>query len=151
MTPSQNPNPDTKVNGEVRLDFAFELRARYEAPRLQHTPKGQFRYQDLVSGAVRGARLNAKVYPNSGGQYDTVRADQVRDVDAHFILNAENGERLYVEHFGYRAPAGYYRAIAFLDADTQGAYDWVNDTTFVVTAHESPDEREVVFTYYVSN
>jgi len=151
MNPSQNPIPDTKVNGDVRLDFAFELRARYETPRLQHTPKGHFRYQDLVSGAVTGARLTAKVYPNSGGQYDTVRVDQVREVDAHFILNAENGERLYVEHFGYRASAGYYRVIAFLDADTKGAYDWVNDTTFVVTAQESPDEREVVFTYYVAN
>jgi hypothetical protein len=148
---SENPIPDTKVLGDIRLDFAFELRARYEAARLQHTPKGQFRYQDIVSGAVTGGRLKAKVYPNSGGQYDTVRPDQVRDVDAHFILNAENGERLYVEHFGYRASGGYYRAIAFLDADTKGAYDWVNDTTFVVTAQESPDEHEVLFTYYVAN
>ncbi len=56
-----------------------------------------------------------------------------------------------MEHFGYRASPGYYRAIAFLDADTKGAYDWVNDTTFVVTAQESQDEREVVFTYYVAN
>jgi hypothetical protein len=148
---TENQNLDTKVIGDLRLDFAFELRARYDAPRLHHTPKGQFRYQDIVSGALTGPRLNAKVYPNSGGQYDTVRADRVRDVDAHFILNAQNGERLYVEHFGYRASAGYYRAIAFLDADTKGAYDWVNDTTFVVTALESAEEHEVVFTYYVAN
>jgi Protein of unknown function (DUF3237) len=144
-------NAEDKALGPVRLDFAFELRARYEAPRLQHTPKGHFRYQDLKSGDVSGARIKATVYPNSGGQYDTVRADQVREVDAHFILNAENGERLYVEHFGYRAPDGYYRVIALVDADTQGRYDWVNDTTFVVTAKESPDECEVLFTYYVAN
>lgn len=142
---------DSKIPGAVRLDYAFRLRARYEPPRLEATPKGQFRYQDIVSGEAKGHRLNATVYANSGGQYDTVRADRVRDLDAHFILVAENGERLYVEHFGYRRPDGYYRAIAYLDADTRGAYDWVNDTTFVVTADESPDQREVVFTYYVAD
>jgi hypothetical protein len=151
MNPSQSAGTDTSEVGEVRLDYAFQLHARYEAPRLQRTPKGDFRYQDLVSGEVTGARLKASVYPNSGGQYDTVRSDRVRDVDAHFILNAANGERLYVEHFGFRTPEGYYRAIAYLDADAKGAHDWVNDTTFVVTARESPDEREVVFTYYVAD
>ena len=32
---------------------------------------------------------------------------------------------------------------AYIDADTKGAYDWLNDTTFVVTAKESAGEREV--------
>jgi hypothetical protein len=151
MDQASNPAIDTREIGEVRLDYAFQLRARYEAPRTERTPKGDFRYQDLVSGEVRGARLKAKVYPNSGGQYDIVRIDRVRDVDAHFILAAENGERIYVEHFGYRRPDGYYRVIAYVDANTKGAYDWLNDTTFVVTAEESPDQLQVIFTYYVAN
>jgi hypothetical protein len=80
-----------------------------------------------------------------------LRPDRVRDVDSHFILKAENGEWIYVEHVGYRRQDGYYRAIAYIDADTKGAYDWLNNTTFVVTAKESADEREVVFYYYLAN
>ena len=145
------PKTDTKTPGEVRLEYAFALRARFDPPHSSHTPKGDFRYQDITSGEVKGERLNAQVEPDSGGQYDTVRADRVRDVDAHFMLKAENGEWIYVEHAGYRRPDGYYRAIAYIDADTKGAYDWLNNTTFVVTAKESADEREVVFYYYVAN
>jgi len=145
------PKTDTKVRGEVKLEYAFQLRARYDAPMTSATPKGSFRYQDITSGDVRGERLKATVYPDSGGQYDTVRDDGIRDVDAHFMLKAENGEWIYMEHVGYRRTDGYYRAIAYVDADTQGKYDWLNNSTFVVTAQESPDQREVVFSYYLAN
>jgi Protein of unknown function (DUF3237) len=145
------PKTDTKVLGKVELEYAFQLRARFDAPHVSKTPKGDFRYQDITSGDVRGERLTATVYADSGGQYDTVRPDRVRDVDAHFILKAENGEWIYVEHVGYRRQDGYYRAIAYIDADTKGAHDWLNNTTFVVTAKESADEREVVFYYYLAN
>jgi hypothetical protein len=145
------PKTDTKVLGKVELEYAFQLRARFDPPHVSKTPKGDFRYQDITSGDVRGERLTAAVYPDSGGQYDTVRPDRVRDVDSHFMLKAENGEWIYVEHVGYRRQDGYYRAIAYIDADTKGAYDWLNNTTFVVTAKESADEREVVFYYYLAN
>jgi hypothetical protein len=145
------PKTDTKVLGKIELEYAFQLRARFDAPHVSKTPKGDFRYQDITSGDVRGERLTATVYADSGGQYDTLRPDRVRDVDAHFILKAENGEWIYVEHVGYRRQDGYYRAIAYIDADTKGAHDWLNNTTFVVTAKESADEREVVFYYYLAN
>ena len=145
------PKTDTKVLGKVELEYAFQLRARFDAPHVSKTPKGDFRYQDITSGDVRGERLTATVYADSGGQYDTLRPDRVRDVDAHFILKAENGEWIYVEHVGYRRQDGYYRAIAYIDADTKGTHDWLNNTTFVVTAKESADEREVVFYYYLAN
>jgi hypothetical protein len=145
------PETHSKIMGEVKLDYAFQLHARYDPARVSHTPKGDFRYQDIASGEVRGERLNASVYPDSGGQYDTVRADRIRDVDAHFILKADNGEWIYVEHVGYRRPDGYYRAIAYVDADTKGTYDWLNNTTFVVAATESPDQRAVIFYYYIAN
>jgi hypothetical protein len=82
------PKTDTKVLGKVELEYAFQLRARFDAPHVSKTPKGDFRYQDINSGDVRGERLTAAVYADSGGQYDTVRPDRVRDVDAHFILKA---------------------------------------------------------------
>jgi len=67
------------------------------------------------------------------------------------MLKAENGDYIYVEHVGYHRPDGYYRVIAYIDAPTDGPYDWLNGTTFVVTATESSDLRDVVFSYYVAN
>ena len=145
------PKTDTRILGKIELEYAFKLTARYDPPHESHTPRGTFRYQDIVSGEASGARISASVYPDSGGQYDTVRADRVRDVDAHFMLKADNGEWLYMEHVGYRRTDGYYRAIAYIETDLKGAYEWMNNTTFVVTAKESTDQREVVFYYYAAN
>jgi hypothetical protein len=145
------PKTDTKILGTIELEYAFKLTAHYDPPQESHTPRGTFRYQDIVSGEVSGARITASVYPDSGGQYDTVRSDRVRDVDAHFMVKADNGEWLYIEHVGYRRTDGYYRAIAYIEADLKGAYEWMNNTTFVVTAKESADQREVAFYYYIAN
>jgi hypothetical protein len=145
------PKTDTKILGTIELEYAFKLTAHYDPPQESHTPRGAFRYQDIVSGDVSGARITATVYPDSGGQYDTVRSDRVRDVDAHFMVKADNGEWLYMEHVGYRRTDGYYRAIAYIETDLKGAYEWMNNTTFVVTAKESADQREVVFYYYIAN
>jgi hypothetical protein len=145
------PKTDTKIVGKIELEYAFKLAAHYDPPQQSHTPRGTFRYQDIVSGEVSGERVNGTVYPDSGGQYDTVRGDRIRDVDAHFMVKADNGEWLYMEHVGYRRPDGYYRAIAYIETDLTGAYEWMNNTTFVVTAKESADQREVVFYYYIAN
>ena len=67
------------------------------------------------------------------------------------MLKTDNGEWIYMEHVGYRRVDGYYRAIAYVEADTKGTHDWLNNTTFVVTAQESADQREVVFHYFVAN
>jgi Protein of unknown function (DUF3237) len=145
------PKTDTRILGKIQLEYAFKLTARYDPPQQSATPRGIFRYQDIVSGEVTGERITASVYPDSGGQYDTLRGDQVRDVDAHFMLKCDNGEWIYVEHVGYRRTDGYYRAIAYIETDLKGKYEWMNNTTFVVTAKESADQREVVFYYYVAN
>jgi hypothetical protein len=145
------PKTDTKIVGKIELEYAFKLAAHYDPPQQSHTPRGTFRYQDIVSGEVSGERVNGTVYPDSGGQYDTVRGDRIRDVDAHFMVKADNGEWLYMEHVGYRRPDGYYRAIAYIETDLTGAYEWMNNTTFVVTAKESADQREVIFYYYIAN
>ena len=145
------PQTDTRILNKIELEYAFKLTAHYDPPQESHTPRGTFRYQDIVSGEVSGARITATVYPDSGGQYDTVRSDRVRDVDAHFMVKADNGEWLYMEHVGYRRTDGYYRAIAYIETDLKGKYEWMNNTTFVVTAKESADQREVVFHYYIAN
>ena len=145
------PKTDTKVNGKVRLDYAFQLKAQYDPLQLYRTTRGGRVHQGVTGGGIDSPRLKATVLPDSGGQYDTVQDGKVREINAHFMLHADNGEWLQVSHTGFRRPDGYYRAFATFDADAKGAYDWLNNTTFMVTAEESPDLREVTFTYYVAN
>ena len=43
------------------------------------------------------------------------------------------------------------RISATVYPDSGGQYEWMNNTTFVVSAKESADQREVVFYYYIAN
>ena len=145
------PKSNTKIKGEVHLEYAFQLKATYDPPTLSPTTRNGRFYQNITGGEIKSDRLNATVYPDRGGQYDTMQTGDVRDINAHFMLRADNGEWIYVEHAGIHRPDGYYRVIAYIEADTKGAHDWLNNTTFVVTAEESSDLRNVTFTYYIAN
>ncbi len=142
---------DIDAQSEVNLDYAFQLKAQYAPGRTAPTSRGGFFYQDIQSGTIDCPRLKASVYANSGGQYDSIQRGHVRMINAHFMVRASNGEWLYFEHAGFCRPDGYYRVIAYIDADKKGAYNWMNNTSFVVTAEQSADMREVVFTYYIAN
>ena len=96
------PKTDTKVLGKVSLVYAFTLTARYDPPQESRTPRGTFRYRDIVSGELSGEQVKATVYPDSGGQYDTVRADLPRVLvqNRHPSLAIEACEEL--QNFGLR-------------------------------------------------
>jgi hypothetical protein len=55
------PKTDTRILGKVQLEYAFKLTAHYDPPQESHTPRGTFRYQDIVSGELSGERVTATV------------------------------------------------------------------------------------------
>jgi hypothetical protein len=144
------PPITTKGNiGAVSLDYAFKIEAEFDPRRQTRTPRGGRLFQPITGGVISGPRLNGKVYPDSGGELDFVRPDRVEDINARFMLNADNGEWIYVEHSGYhRQGDGYYRVAAFFDAEGSGNYAWLNDTIVIATAQLASDGRRAVFTYY---
>lgn len=135
--------------GAIPLDYAFQLTARFDPRQIEQTASGGRIYRAIVGGEVRGPRLNANVYADSGGDYGVVRAvDGVEDIHSRFMVRDANGEWLYFEHVGYLRPDGYHRIQAFFDADMTGPYAWLNDAVMLGLGKESEDGREVVFTYY---
>ncbi len=67
------PKTDTRILGKIELEYAFKLTARYDPPQESHTPRGTFRYQDIISGEASGARrmrLLRRVVP--GGELEGV-------------------------------------------------------------------------------
>jgi hypothetical protein len=143
------PRTDTRKLGTVELDYAFQIRATFDAPSEMKTPRGMRVVQLISGGEVKGPKLNGKVNAYSGGEYSQLRADQVEDLNSHFMLNAASGEWIYIEHIGYyRRSDGYYRAAAYFDASKQGEHAWLNNAVLLATATVAKDRREILYTYY---
>ena len=144
------PKVDTRDKiGKIGFDYAFQIVARYDAAHDLRTPRGERIYQSITGGTVKGPKLNGKVYPDSGGDYGLLRADGVEDVNMHFMLSADDGEWIYVRHYGYqRRNDGYFRVAAYFDAEWDGPHAWLNDAVLIATAQPSDGGRQITYTYY---
>jgi hypothetical protein len=143
------PKVDTKDKvGKVDLAYAFQLKAQFDPVHLEKTPHGQRAFRGLAGGTISGPGLKGAVYPDSGGDFGAIRPDKVEQLNARFMVKADNGEWLYFSHVGYHRPDGYFRIQAYFDADSYGPYAWLNDAVLIGTAEGSRDGREVTFTYY---
>lgn len=133
--------------GEVRLEPAFRLDAKFDPLRESRTPHGTRLYQDITAGTLSG-RIAGRVYPDSGGEYGLLRADGVEDVNQRFMLNTDDGEWIFIAHAGYRRRKdGYCRVQASFDADLRGRYAWLNDAVWIATVDTAPDRRSAVYHY----
>ena len=145
------PAVDTKKIGKVELEFAFQIAMQFDAPVATETPHGTRLYQGIAGGKVSGPKLTGTVYRGSGGEYGLRRADNVDDLETHFMVRDERGEWIYFEHGGYHRNAdGYYRAMVYTDAESGGQYGWMNDTVMIATGRVAPDQKEILFSYYIA-
>jgi hypothetical protein len=134
--------------GEVKLEYAFQLRAQFEPLRETRSARGTRLYQDISGGEFTG-RVSGKVYPDSGGEYGLLRADGVEDISQRFMINTSDGEWLYIAHSGYRRRRdGYYRVQVNFDADLRGNYAWLNDAVWIATVEAGADRRSATYSYY---
>ena len=70
---------------------------------VEPTSRGETRAAIYAAeGWVKGPLLNGKVIPMSGGDFPLVRPNGVIDFDARYLLEADNGDVIYLENRGYR-------------------------------------------------
>ena len=104
----------------------------------------------------------------SGADWALVRADGVVELNAHYMIEADDGTRIYIRNLGYvhgplradgqgpeEAPAipGYFRCTPYFRAP-QGPHDWLNRTVIIgvgqrrpkLTPDDEPDHS--IFRYY---
>lgn len=73
----------------------------------------------------------------------------IEELNTHFMLNADDGEWIYVRHYGYqRRKDDYFRVAAYFDAEWDGPHAWLNDAVLIATAQMAKNGREVTYTYY---
>ena len=161
-TPNLSESP-SKL--DLVLEHVFDIRIDFHQRLIfDPMPGGQKQaYTSVKSGSVFGPQLNGKVLDYSGADWPIVRADGVVELNAHYVLETDDGARIYIRNLGYvygprsaadaaRAPAnpgltGYFRCTPYFRAP-EGPYDWLNRTVIVGGGerHAAPDHT--LFRYY---
>jgi hypothetical protein len=130
------------------LEHVFDIRIDFHRRLVfDPMPGGQrAAYTSVKGGTVSGPRLNGKVLDYSGADWPIVRSDGVVELNAHYVLEADDGAQIYIRNLGYvygprseveaaRSPAnpgksGYFRCTPYFRAP-EGPYGWLNRTVIV--------------------
>jgi hypothetical protein len=149
---------------ELRTEFAFRIRVDFrERVMFGETPRGGRGYVPPTGGWVDGPRLKGKVIGYSGADWAWVRPDGVLELNAHYMLEAEDGTPIYIQNRGYlyrhagdNAPirgAGdattptYFALTPTFDVP-KGPHDWLARTIIVGRGERHTDPDHTIFTYY---
>ena len=139
----------TGYNSTIGLSHAFDISAEIAPPISGGPgPNGERRITGITGGHVRGPRFSGRVVPG-GADYEVIRPDGSSRVEAHYVLEADDGTPIYICNKGiYKAPQTvsdrldrgepvaqdeyYFRCTPVFDAPP-GPHAWMNDHIFVAT------------------
>jgi hypothetical protein len=140
---------------DLRFTHAFDIRINFDKRWLIGPVSGgaNVGYTSVGAGCtVSGPRLNGKLVDYSGADWPIVRQDGVVELNAHYMIEAEDGARIYIRNMGYvhgplRAPGqsegeapsipGYFRCTPYFRAPI-GAHDWLNRTVVIGVGQRRP-------------
>lgn len=147
------------------LDLLAHLDVRVGPPvEVGETPRGVRRLIPIVGGRVAGRRLNGAVLAG-GSDVQLVRPDGVAEIEARYVLELDDGARVYVHNTGVRhgppevmaalargeevdPAAVYFRTRAAFETAAP-AHAWLTRGLFLGTGARLPD-RVVVDFHHVS-
>jgi hypothetical protein len=156
----------------LRFTHAFDVRINFDRRWMTDPVPGGARYGYTSVGegsTVFGPRLNGKVVDYSGADWPAMRTDGVIELNAHYMLQADDGALIYIRNQGYvhgpmRAPGqaegeapaipAYFRCTPYFRAPI-GPHDWLNRTVVLgigkrvpkIAPDDPPDHS--LFRYYV--
>lgn len=146
---------------EPKLHFFAELAVQVDKPvEVGRTPRGLRRMISILGGQVRGDGWTAKVLPG-GADYQLVIGDTLAELQAHYVLETDGGDLVYVRNQAIRsAPPEvtarllkgepvdpslvYFRCAPTLETASK-ALGWVNERLFVGTGVRKPAQVEMKF------
>lgn len=139
----------------LRYEHAFDIRINFDK-RWRFGPGAggaSFGYtsvgQDCI---VSGPRLNGRLVDHSGADWPVIRADGVIELNAHYMIEADDGALIYIRNQGYVYPAlrapgqpdaeppaipSYFRCTPYFRAP-DGPHDWLNRTVVVGVGQRRP-------------
>jgi hypothetical protein len=147
------------------LEHVFDITVEFGADRtiFGPLPGGWHQgYTPALSGTISGPRLNGTVMPQSGADYALVRSDGTVELNAHYLLRADDGTLIYLANRGYVVPAGadsarvndqglrqpsYFRCAPTFRVP-EGPHDWLARTVIVGAGERRQDPDHSIFRYY---
>jgi hypothetical protein len=149
-----------KMPAPPTLEFAFEVIATVSAPDKIPVKTGERRIVPVTGGTFEGSGIKGKVLPG-GADYQLIHADGFTEVEAHYVLETDRGERVYVTNLGMRhAPpevmaelnAGklvdpakvYFRTSPKFETDAP-RLQWMTRALFICTGERYPDGVKIRF------
>ena len=145
-----------------KLDHVFNLHLQLGKPADVGPigPAGNRRVAIVLGGTLEGPgmpggpALNGKIMP--GADYQIIRPDGFTEIDAHYVIQMDSGDAIYVINRGMRhgppellakLNAGepidqskiYFRTIISIEAAAK-ALDWMNRSIFVSMGERLPNE-----------
>ena len=136
------------------LEFVFEVAAQVSAPAKIPTQAGERRIVPVLGGTLEGPLLRGKLLPG-GADYQVVHSDGFTEIEARYVVETDQGERIYVTNRGMRhaAPevmaelnAGrpvdpakvYFRAIPTFETAAP-RLQWMTRSLFLTTGERYPE------------
>lgn len=155
--------PDGPSAPEPELTYAFSVRVELLAPVEQGTIDGRrVRFIPITGGSVYGPRLKGEVL-SGGGDWQTISADGLTDVNARYALKASDGTVIDIVNAGVRTaskeiidrlsrgedvdPRLYYFRTSPRFTVAAGPHEWLRRSMFVARGIRKPDH--VVVDFYV--
>ena len=146
------------MNNEPKLEFAFEIKIKVEPGRgfeASGTPKGLRRMIPIKGGSFEGPNIKGTVIAG-GYDFQLLRDDNVMEIDARYVLQADNGALITIVNRGLRhadaevmqqmangievSPSLYYfRSVPQFETGDK-KFDWLNRTVFVANGIRKPAE-----------
>jgi len=151
----------------VQLLHVFDVRIDFHQRLVFDPMLGGSRqaYTSVKSGLVYGPQLNGKVLDYSGADWPIVRTDGVVELNAHYVLEADDGAQIYIRNLGYvygprsaedsaRAAvnpgvSGYFRCTPYFRAPA-GRHDWLNRTVILGAGERHTEPDHTLFRYYAA-
>ena len=145
------------------LRFFADLSVQVGTPiEIGHTGKGRRRLIPITGGAATGNGWTARVLPG-GADYQLVSSDTTAELEAHYVLETDAGDLIYVRNEALRsAPADvtarlirgepvdpalvYFRCMPRMEASAP-SLAWLRERLFVGTGARHPDR--VVMRFFV--
>ena len=88
---------------DVKLEHVFDVRIDFHERHVFGPVSGGAKqgYTSVKTGIVDGPRLKGKVLEYSGADWALVRPDGVVELNAHYLLQADDGTLIYIRNLGY--------------------------------------------------